>query len=355
MSYTNGLDKPTDYFNTVLWTGDGTDDRNITGVGFQPDMVWEKKRSEAGSHRIADSIRGVTNVLFPDLTNAETSRPNEFQSFISDGFQIGSDDNFNGSSKTYVGWSWLAGTAFSNDASATGVGSIDSSGSINTTAGFSIISWTGSGSAATIAHGLGSKLSMYIVRNRTDVEDWIVYHGANTSAPETDYLQLNANNATGDSSGVWNDTAPTSSVFSVGTANSTNGSSDNMIAYCFAEKKGYSKFGSYTGNANADGTFIYTGFKPAWFMVKNTAASEHWRIYDNKRDSFNHMFRCIFPNQNSAESTVDNASEEIDFLSNGVKIRSNAQQLNGSGQTLIYAAFAESPFVTSTGIPTTAR
>jgi len=195
MAYTT-IDDPTQYFNTVLWTGDGTDDRNITGVGFQPDMVWEKKRNEAGSHRIADSVRGATNVLFPDLTNAEASRPNEFQAFISDGFQIGSDSNFNGSSNTHVGWSWLAGTSFSNDASATGVGSIDSSGSVNETAGFSICTYTGVSSAGTIKHGLSTVPSMIIWKNRSASNGWITYHHKNTSAPETDYLELHVNNAT---------------------------------------------------------------------------------------------------------------------------------------------------------------
>ena len=163
------------------------------------------------------------------------------------------------------------------------------------------------------------------------------------------------NSAENDSADMWNDTAPTSSVFTVGTSVGVNENTDNIIAYLWSEKQGYSKFGSYSGNANNDGAFIYLGFKPAFFMVKNTAASEHWRIYDNKRDTFNHMFRCSFPNEDSAESTVDNGSEEIDFLANGIKIRSSAQQLNGSGQKLIYMAFAEAPFVNSNGVPCNAR
>ena len=270
MAYTT-IDDPTQHFNTIVWTGAGDSSaRSFTGVGFQPDWVWYKCRTDTYNNNFVDSVRGTgaDKELCSNKTSAEgggdSSTHGYLSSFDADGFSSanGSSNNleFNQNGDTFVAWNWKAATSFSNDASATGVGTIDSTGKVNTTAGFSIISFTGTGSNATVAHGLGSKLDLYIVRNRDDVEDWIVYHSANTSAPETDYLVLNSTNATGDSSGVWNDTAPTSSVFSVGTANSTNGSSDNMIAYCFTEKKGYSKFGSYTGNGNADGTFIYTGF-----------------------------------------------------------------------------------------------
>jgi hypothetical protein len=349
MSYTNGLDKPTDYFNTVLWTGDGNDDRNITGVGFQPDMVWEKKRSEAGSHRIADSIRGATNVLFPDLTNAETSRPNEFQSFISDGFQIGDDDNFNGSSKTYVGWSWKAGTSFTNDASSTGIGSIDSSGSVSDVSGFSICSFTGTGSNGTIKHGLSTAPRMIIFKQRNGTGYWLTYHasiGAGT------ILRLDTNDAKSDSSVWFQNTDPTSSVFSVGTSSNNNGSSNTYIAYCLAEKKGYSKFGSYTGNGNADGTFVYTGFKPAWVMIKRTDGANGWCMFDNKRDPENTVDKTLFAHVNNAESTgIFNS----DFLSNGFKIRDTDADWNASGGTYVYMTFAENPFVTSTGVPNNAR
>ena len=191
---------------------------------------------------------------------------------------------------------------------------------------------------------------MYIVRNRSDTEDWIVYHGANTSAPETDYLALNLTNATGDSSGVWNDTAPTSSVFSVGTANSTNGSSDNMIAYCFTEKKGYSKFGSYTGNGNADGAFITTGFLPAWIMVKPIDATQNWQIHDLKRLGYNIKNYNLSSNNSAAEAEND----FMDILSNGFKIK-RADVLNVSGDRYIYWAFAKAPFTNSNGVPTNAR
>jgi hypothetical protein len=348
MSYTT-IDDPTIYFNTVLWTGDGNDDRNITGVGFQPDMVWQKKRNEAGSHRIADSVRGATNVVFPDLTNAEASRSNEFQSFISDGFQIGDDSNFNGSSNTHVAWAWAAGGSASSNSN----GSITSSVSASTDAGFSIVSYTGTGSAATIGHGLGAVPAWYFIKQRNTTGGWIVYHKGNTSSPETDYLRLDKTDSTVDDA-IFNDTAPTSSVFSIGTNAPVNTSGGTYIAYCFAEKKGYSKFGSYTGNGNADGTFIYTGFKPAFFLVKRTTGTaKSWIIHDNKRDPNNLVDAYLYPNSNEAEGT--SSSSGVDFLSNGIKLRNTYGSENVSGVTFIYSIFAESPFVNSNGVPNNAR
>ena len=349
MAYTT-IDDPTIYFNTIAYTGDGSQD--VTGVGFQPNWVWVKARGNTYNHQIHDSVRGATAGMLSSNSNDAENSTYQFDSFDSDGFTTDSGNvtGVNGNTHTQVAWNWKAGTSFSNDASATSVGTIDSTGSINTTAGFSIISWTGTGSAGTVAHGLGSKLDLYIVRNRSDTEDWIVYHGANTSAPETDYLALNLTNATGDSSGVWNDTAPTSSVFSVGTANSTNGSSDNMIAYCFTEKKGYSKFGSYTGNGNADGAFITTGFLPAWIMVKPIDATQNWQIHDLKRLGYNIKNYNLSSNNSAAEAEND----FMDILSNGFKIK-RADVLNVSGDRYIYWAFAKAPFTNSNGVPTNAR
>ena len=351
MAYTT-IDDPTIYFNTKLYTGNGST-QSITGVGFQPDFVWGKNRSTTNWHDLEDAVRGATKRLSSNTTDVEATRSSSITSFDSDGFSMGADAQINDtSSYNYVSWNWKAGTAFSNDASATGVGSIDSSGSVNETAGFSIVSYTGTGSAATIKHGLSTTPNMMIIKNRvTSSKDWQVYSPVNDP---TDALALNQSDATGDSDVYWNDTAPTSSVFSV-KSGATNTSGAATIGYIFSNRQGYSKMGSFTGNANTDGPVLYTGFRPAWFLVKNTAASEHWRIYDNKRNTFNHMFRLLNPNEGSAESTVDNGSEEIDFLSNGVKIRSSAQQLNGSGHTLIYMAFAESPFVNSNGVPNNAR
>ena len=265
-------------------------------------------------------------------------------------FTVGSEDGFNASSDTFVAWNWKAGTSFSNDASATGVGTIDSTGSINTTAGFSIISYSGTGTAGTIAHGLGAVPTWYFIKQRNTTGGWIVYHKGNTSSPETDYLRLDKNDTTVDDA-IFNDTAPTSSVFSIGTNAPVNTNGGTYIAYCFADVKGYSKFGGYTGNGNADGTFVYTGFKPAWVMYKRTNTGADWHMYDNKRDPINQVDLTIFTNSNSVEASGD----ALDFLSNGFKQRNTGAEANGSGDSYIYMAFAENPFVNSNGVPTNAR
>jgi len=352
MAYTT-IDNPELYFQTKLYTGNSTQTA-ITLDGsenMQPDWVWIKTRSASNGHTLIDSIRGVTKRLASHNNQAEVTDSTMFVSFDSDGFTLGSDSNdyTNYNNQTHAAWNWKAGGSASSNSN----GSITSSVSANTTAGFSIVSFTGNGSAgATIGHGLGAVPQVYILKNRSSSAGWTSYF---EPLGNTKFLQLDTNGAAGTATEAFNNTSPTSSVFSIGTDTSTNNNTDNFIAYCLAEKKGYSKFGSYTGNGNADGPYIHLGFRPAWFLVKNTGASEHWRIYDNKRDTVNHMYHVLFPNESSAESTVNNASEEIDFLSNGVKIRSSAQQLNGSGHTLVFMAFAESPFVNSNGIPNNAR
>tara|TARA_B100001939_G_scaffold346513_1_gene365465 strand:+ start:1389 stop:2417 length:1029 start_codon:yes stop_codon:yes gene_type:complete len=342
MAYTT-IDLPTDYFNTVTWTGDGSSSRNITGVGFQPDWVWVKCRNAAVSHAVYDSVRGASKLINTNTTSAEGTNP-AVNAFISDGFTVNSDSYVNLSSNTYVGWNWLAGGTASSNTD----GSITSSVSANTTAGFSIVSYTGTSSTATVGHGLGVTPSMIIVKNRSAAQNWIVYHQAigNTGA-----LYLNASNATDTASGWFNNTSPTSSVFTVGTYDAINGSSHNLIAYCFAEKKGFSKFGSYVGNGSTP-NFIYTGFKPAMVIFKSTGA-DNWCIMDNKRDSFNVMDKRLFPHLSNAEST--GVSNVVDFVSNGFCLRTSDSSFNLNGQSFIYLSFAENPFVTSTGIPTTAR
>ena len=347
MAYTD-IDKPSDYFNTVLYTGNATG-RTITGVGFQPDWVWGKVRSEAQDHVLVDSIRGATKQLYSSDSAAEQTEAQGLTGFDSDGFTLGTHAYFNGNSKTYVAWNWKAGTSFTNDASGTGIGSIDSAGSVNTDAGFSIVSWTGTGSAGTIKHGLSTAPSMIIIKNRSSAYDWTVGHN---SLGWTNVVFLNATTASqGDTQ--FNNTAPTSSVFSIGTPLMANKSGDSIIAYCFSEKKGYSKFSSFVGNGNADGTFIYTGFKPAWVMWKRTDATNDWYIYDNKRNSFNTMGRRLEANQSDAE--VNSGSAIVDFLSNGYKFRGTDPSWNVSGGNFIYMAFAEESFVSSSGVPATAR
>ena len=346
MSYTNGLDKPSDYFNTNLYTGNNTETSHT--VGFQPNFTWLKVRNAVGSHYLFDSVRGVTKYIQANSNGAEGTDTNILKSFDSNGYTIGTSNAVNSTGETMVGWNWKAGTSFTNDASATGIGSIDSTGSVNTDAGFSIISYTGTGSVGTVAHGLGVIPKMILFKNRTTASNWLVYHEA---IGNTHNLYLDATNAKGDRSDTFNDTSPTSSVFTVGTAD-LNTSGNSIIAYCFADVKGYSKFGSYTGNGNADGTFVYTGFKPAFVLIKVTSTTNDWEIHDNKRGSSNVINAILQPNLSDAEST---SGREIDFLSNGFKLRNSNSQNNLSGGTFIYMAFAENPFTTSTGVPACAR
>ena len=347
MAYTD-IDKPSDYFNTALYTGNYSTN-NITSLDFQPDLVWIKKRSAAESHVLTDVVRGTGGNLYSNSTSAEdTGITTGVTSFNSDGFSLGANNGFNQSGATFASWNWKAGTSFTNDASATGIGSMDSAGSVNEEAGFAIVSYTGTGSAGTIKHGLSTAPSMIILKNRSAAEHWMV---GTTALGWTKNLVLSLANAVATDGSVWNNTAPTSSVFSVGNSGAVNTSSQNYIAYCFAEKKGYSKFLSYTGNSNADGTFVYTGFKPAFVMVKMINGADDWQILDNKRNTFNVMNEYLRPNSNGATTTND----VVDFTSSGFKQRSSFGSWNHSSYSYLYMAFAENPFVTSTGVPATAR
>ena len=343
MAYTT-IKKPSDYFNTKLYTGDATDDRSITGVGFQPDFSWVKRRDSAGSHRLKDSIRGATKTLISNSTNAESTEANVFQAFESDGFQLGSDSALNASGGTYASWNWLA----SNTTASNTDGSITSTVSANTTSGFSIVTYTGTGANATVGHGLGVAPKMIIVKRLETADNWEVYH---ESLGNGTAIRLNLNEASFSTSGRWNNTSPTSSVFSLGTATVINASGENYIAYCFAEKKGFSKFGSYTGNGSTDGTFVYTGMRPAFVMIKRTDTANVWHMIDNKRNTFNTVDKVLFAEDSSAEAT--SGSNQVDFLSNGFKARNSGSQINASGGTYIYMAFAEEPLVGDN--PCTAR
>ena len=345
MAYTT-IKKPSDYFNTKLYTGTGAS-QSITGVGFQPDWTWIKQRTGTQEHWLVDAVRGTTQFLESNSSNAESSDgATGFTSFDSDGFTVNTSARTNQSSNTYASWNWLGanGTASNTD------GSITSTVSANTTSGFSIVSYTGTGANATVGHGLGVAPSMIIIKARSAPESWTVYHKNLTSASYN--LTLNDTSAETNNPSHFNSTAPTSSVFSIGTSGRVNVSSQTQIAYCFAEKKGFSKFGSYTGNGSTDGTFVYTGFKPAFILLKITNTySDVWFIFDNKRDSFNLTNNRLIPNLNVTETT----QEGSDFLSNGFKLRTTSTGTNASGANYIYMAFAENPFTTSTGIPTTAR
>ena len=340
MAYSS-VTKPEDHFNTVLYTGNGGS-QSITGVGFQPDWLAIKRRNAASGTQNMDSVRGAANKLAWNEISAEEAPGNILSSFDTDGFSVGNSAAVNGSSDTFVAWNWLAGTSFSNDASSTGIGSLDSSGSVNETAGFSIVSYTGNETASTIKHGLSTTPSMIIVKGRIADRNWIVGHQS----------QGWSKSASMDGTGAfssqthWNNTAPTSSVFSIegGSNSNVNTNGAGYIAYCFSERQGYSKMGSYTGNGNVDGPFVYTGFRPAWVMTKESSGTGHWRIRDNKRfDQINPIDKVLYANANTSETDEDNT----DFLSNGFKLRTTGGENNGSGDTYIYMAFAEAPFVTA--------
>jgi hypothetical protein len=270
--------------------------------------------------------------------------------FNSDGFTAIANYSINGPSTEYVAWQWKVngGTTSSNSN-----GSITSTVQANTTAGFSIVTHTGSGSSGTIAHGLGATPKWVLTKNRTDnSEDWAIYHVGLSSAEY--YIRLNTTAAQAAGSSVWGDTAPSSTVITLGGANGkNNASSKNYVSYCFADIQGYSKFGSYTGNGNEDGPFVYLGFKPKWIMFKNRAAAEEWVLQDTTRDTDNPITKNFRVDSSNAEA--DASALDIDFLSNGFKNRSDNAQLNSSGVVYIYMAFAEHPFVSSKGVPTTAR
>ena len=355
MAYTT-IDDPSAYFQTLLYTGNGGS-QTMTNDGnsdLQPDFLWIKQRSGTENHYLGNS--SIANkFLNSDRANAESTNVSGKElTYNSDGFAFaGSDSTWNGSSSTYVAWQWKAngGTesgSFSEVGTNPGV-----SFQANTDAGFSICTYTGTGGNGSFAHGLGVAPEWIIVKGRDIATDGMVYHGANTSAPETDALTLPETSATSDNAGWWNDTAPTSSSVYIGTHDRVNSDGNTYVAYCFAPIKGYSKFGSYTGNASADGPFVYTGFKPSWVVIKNIDATANWHMYDNKRDATNPVETAFQANSSGAEFTTSN---KLDFVSNGFKIRAGNQvSTNHDGVNYIYMAFAESPFVSSEGVPTTAR
>ncbi len=350
MAYTT-IDDPSAYFHTQLFSGTGSSQSvtNDANAGdFQPDWVWIKKRAggTARNHILTDSTRGVTKCLSTSLADGDFTNTNGLTAFGTDGFTVGSYDSVNESSGTYVAWQWKANggsrTTFTESGNNPGGGY-----QANTTAGFSIVDYTGTGALGTIAHGLGVAPTVVFVKGRDDGHAWIVKH----SGAGNPVLVLNATDAASSGSTEFNNTAPTSSVFTVNTAGGTNQDGEKFIAYCFAPIQGYSKFGSYTGNGNADGPFVYTGFSPAWVMIKRTDAVQNWNIHDSKRREYNSNTKYVFANLSNAEATSSNLA--MDFLSNGFKLRSSDDAQNNG--TYIYMAFAESPFVSSEGVPCTAR
>ena len=319
------------YFDAKLYTGNGGT-QSITGFNFSPDFIWAKSRSNAVNHNIYDSIRGVNKLLSSSLTDAEYTGGTGLTSFNSDGYTTGSDSWLNASGQTYVAWGWDANGAGSSNTA----GSITSTVSANTTAGFSVVSYTASSSASTIGHGLGVAPSMIIQKNRDAVSDWGVYH---ISVGATKFLKLNDSAAAATNSVPWNDTTPTSTVFSIGTGYT---SGNKYVAYCFAEVAGYSAMGSYTGNGSSDGPFIFTGFRPRYVMIKRSDSTADWNVRDTARSPNNVVGEALYPNLNLAE--YSGTETYLDILSNGFKLRGNWNSSNASGGTYIYMAFAENPF-----------
>ena len=348
MAYTT-IDDPSAYFKCQLYVGDGAADHAITfddtDTDMQPDLVWIKNRDQADGHCWFDAIRGATKLLDSDTTAAETTDTDTLDSFTSDGFQVDADVKVNTNTENYVAWNWKANGA----GSANTTGTINTTKtSANTTSGVSIVTYTGSGSAGTLGHGLGIVPKMFVVKRLDSTSAWSMYWKVSGS-DKYQYLNTTGTSATDSTSEFWNDTDPTSTVFSVGDANYTNGSSQTYVTYLFADVQGFSKFGTYEGNGNADGVFVYTGFRPALIITKSVDSTSPWHMFDNKREGYNIDNDALEANATTVEATAD----QIDLVSTGFKIRIATDP--NVAETYIYAAFAEAPFVNSNGVPCNAR
>ena len=351
MAYTT-INKSSLFQNTKLYAGNATNNATVTGVGFQSDFTWLKARSGSQSTQpnwVFDSIRGATKPLVTNSSAAEETEAGSLKSWQSNGFTLGTNNEVNGSSTQYASWNWKAGTSVSGNT--TGSGTYKSySGSVNTTSGFSIIKYAGNGASGhTIPHRLSAIPKMIIVKRLNGSEDWGVYH---KSLGASKYINLNTTNPVVSDTSRWNGVEPTSSVFSIKTHASVNANNSTYVAYCFAEKQGYSKVGSYTGNGNASGAFVYTGFKPAWTIIKRTDSADNWVIDDVKRSPANTMKNTLYANLNNAEYTSN--AYGIDFLSNGFKIRNTDGNYNSSGGNYIYYAVGQS-IVGTNNVPNNAR
>ena len=352
MAVYTAVDDPTAYFKVQLYTGNGSTNAitfNDTDTNMQPDWVWLKNRNSSGhDHFLFDVVNGVQRFLSTNDTGALASADSSYlTAFNSDGFTLGSSDGMNENSINFFSWNWKAGTSFTNDSSATGIGSIDSAGSVSTTSGFSIIKWTGTGATGTIAHGLGVVPKIIIVKSLANTTVWMVQHASLGNAKE---IYFNRSDAAGNST-AWNSTTPTSTVFSVtgGGGDGVNASGD-YIAYCFADVQGFSKFSSYKGNGNADWTFVYTGFTPELLWIKRSNDAANWVLKTKSSPGYNVNNNYIYGNLANNEAS----GSAVDFLSNGFKWRIDGANQNSSGDTFIYAAFAKAPIVNSNGVPSNA-
>ena len=351
MAYTT-IDDPEAYFQVELWTGTGGSlSPTFDGdTDLQPDLIWLKDRDDTYNHFLFDSVRGALKEVRSNTTAAEATLANSVSAFNSDGFTLGTDANTNASGDKFVAWCWKAGTSFSNDASSTSVGTIDSAGSVNTDAGFSIVAYTGNGSTnQSVAHSLGVTPKIKIIKNRSADGPWTV-SGALFEADNRCFLNTTA--AVGSVSGYYpNDASTTFAVSGSNSGSGHNTNNENYIAYLFAEKKGYSKFARFHANGNANGTFVYTGFRPAFVIIKEISGTANWFIFDNKRLGYNGAVYRLKADTNEAGNT----SNVMDLLSNGFKLRVADGDKNESGARYVCFAFAEQPFVTSKGVPANAR
>jgi len=333
MAYTT-IDDPSAYFKVQLYTGNNTTDTAITFDGdtdMQPNFVWIKCRSSANSSALFNSVSGSDYHLVSNTTAAQAGDGSYFKSFDSDGFTLGTGGQVNDSATTYVAWCWKE----------------------TADAGFDIVSFTGDESVRTVAHSLSAVPHFMLMKSTAGTAGWGVYHHKTSSTPAEDYLYLDTTAAYGDSVNFWNDTAPTTSVFSLGASGISN-KTGAMIGFLWSGKQGFSKFGSYEGNSSSDGTFVYLGFRPAWVVYKPIDATDNWEMLDSKRDIGNPNDTLVYANLSNAESDPSSTNDRVDFLSNGLKFRDGGGASNGSG-TYIYMAFAEAPFVNSNGVPCNAR
>jgi hypothetical protein len=333
------------FMNATLYTGTGAVQsitNGVAGQSFQPDFVWMKRRNGAGDHNLFDSVRGVYKDLYTNSTSAETTYTDSLTAFNSNGWSLGTDASgnyVNTSGQTMVGWNWKAGgTAVTNTS-----GTISSQVSANTTSGFSVVTYTGTGANATVGHGLGVAPQFIIVKNRTSsVPAWYCYNQyLDATSPQNYAIYLNLTNARDPATAFWNNTAPTSTVFTVGTSSGVNGSTNAMVAYCWTPIAGYSAFGSYTGNGSSDGPFVYTGFRPRFVMIKRSDSTSDWFMWDTSRSPYNAVSVELYADASAAEAS---SGSNPDILSNGFKLRLSNSDRNASGGAYIYMAFAENPF-----------
>ena len=345
MAFTT-INKSSDYFNTKLYTGNATG-RTISGVGFQPDWSWIKNRSDTSGHRLLDAVRGATKELISNATNSEATEAQSLQSWNSDGFVLGTAAGVNANTNNFVSWNWKAnGTGSANTD-----GDINSTVSANTTSGFSIVKYTGNGSSgATVGHGLGSAVKMVICKDLTNGQGWKVWN-INMTAGNT----MSLNTTTAQNSDTNRIASANATTFTTSGTYSVNESGEDYIAYCFADVQGYSKFNSFVGNANADGTFVYTGFKPTWILLRNRDSAQDWQIYTWDMQPYNEFCTTSAGRLKANTADAQSTKSAFDMLSNGFKMRTDASDINGSGNTILYMAFADAPLVGTNNVPATAR